>query len=166
MARPNPWRSQRLVYRAIEPEDEPFLVSMQEDAESWLNAVPFLATPRSTSQAKEARTEYFEKLCLLAVVICLPAPTSAQQMPKAPVDDKMNKPIPIGTVTLSSTELRRQQHRHSDMGIQLLRAYQGQGYGSEAIRWALRWGFRYGNLHRIELEAFEWNEGAYRLVGR
>jgi len=160
MARQNPWRSQRLIYRAIEPEDDALLVSIQEDAESWLNAVPFLATPRSKAQAMEARTDYFEK-CMLAVVVCLPAPASAQQIPNAPVDDKINKPIPIGVVGLSSLEPRRQQQRHSDLGIQLLRAYQGKGYGSEAIRWTLRWGFKYGNLHRIGIEAFEWNEGAY-----
>ena len=52
------------------------------------------------------------------------------------------------------------------IGIQVLQPYQGQGYGSEAIRWSLRWGLLYANLHRIEIGAFVFNEGAWKLYER
>ncbi len=44
-----------------------------------------------------------------------------------------------------------------------MKPYQGQGYGSEAIKWALRFGFRHCNLHRIEIGGFGYNTGALRL---
>ena len=41
--------------------------------------------------------------------------------------------------------------------------HQGKGYGSEAVQWALGWGFDMAGLHRIGIEAFSYNEGAMRL---
>jgi RimJ/RimL family protein N-acetyltransferase len=38
-----------------------------------------------------------------------------------------------------------------------------QGYGSEALRLALRWVFGEMNLHRIGVRVFEYNEGALRF---
>jgi RimJ/RimL family protein N-acetyltransferase len=49
------------------------------------------------------------------------------------------------------------------VGLNILAPYQGKGYGSEAIKWSLRWGFLHGNLHKIELGYFGWNTEAGRL---
>ena len=38
-----------------------------------------------------------------------------------------------------------------------------QGYGSEAIKWVLGWGFRIAGLHRIGVECFSYNAGAREL---
>ena len=57
-------------------------------------------------------------------------------------------------------------HRRSGIGLNILRQYQGQGFGTEAIKWALNWGFRYAALHRIELAAFGYNKGAIKLYER
>jgi RimJ/RimL family protein N-acetyltransferase len=54
-------------------------------------------------------------------------------------------------------------HRRSEIGISIVRAYQSQGYGSEAIKWVLRFGFRHCNLHRIAICTFEYNTGARKL---
>lgn len=54
------------------------------------------------------------------------------------------------------------------LGIELSPDAQGQGYGSEALRWALNWAFGMANLHRVQLEVYGWNESAiktYRKVG-
>jgi len=42
-------------------------------------------------------------------------------------------------------------------------AYQGKGYGEEALRWLLSTGFRHANLHRIEGSYFCDNLPAAKL---
>ena len=73
---------------------------------------------------------------------------------------------PIGEIHLNGSSPRTVHHRRSELGIDILPAYQGQGYGSEAIRWALEWGFKRTGLHKIRILAFEWNEGAWKLYRR
>lgn len=57
-------------------------------------------------------------------------------------------------------------HRNTEMGIDILPPYQGKGYGTEAIRWALEYAFHRAGLHKVRIRAFEWNEGAVRLYPR
>lgn len=73
---------------------------------------------------------------------------------------------PIGQIHLSNNSLRTQHHRRTEIGIDILPAYQGKGYGSEAIRWALDYAFRRANMHKVRIRAFEWNEGAVRLYAK
>lgn len=40
--------------------------------------------------------------------------------------------------------------------------YRGQGYGTEAIRLILEYGFKYRNLHNINLDLMSFNERAYK----
>lgn len=54
-------------------------------------------------------------------------------------------------------------HRRTEIGINITKPYRGSGYGTEAINWALDWGFRHAGLHRIGIGAFEYNEGACKL---
>ncbi|KAK5135457.1 hypothetical protein LTR08_005245 [Meristemomyces frigidus] len=154
----NPWRSARLVYTAIDTDDEPFLTVMRADASSFVNMNPAPPLPGSKKDIT-SEIEYFRDSCLLAVKICL--------QPAAPSPDEASpNPIPIGKITLTGLSPRTSHHRNSSIGISILNTYQGQGYGSEAIRWVLRWAFMYGNLHRIEIGAFAWNEGAWKLYER
>ena len=55
------------------------------------------------------------------------------------------------------------QHRFTELGVELLKGYQGQGFGSEAIKWCLDWAFNVAGVHRVGLRAFEWNYGARKL---
>jgi RimJ/RimL family protein N-acetyltransferase len=57
-------------------------------------------------------------------------------------------------------------HRNTEIGLGLTPAAQGQGYGSEAIEWALDWAFQSAGMHRVAVKAFEYNEGACRLYER
>ena len=66
----------------------------------------------------------------------------------------------IGNIELLSF---RQIHRRAELGVVLgEKAYWGQGYGSDAIRALLRFGFEELNLHRIQLRVYEDNERAIR----
>jgi RimJ/RimL family protein N-acetyltransferase len=160
---PNPWRSERLIYRAVEETDEAFLSSVSNDAEAFMNAAPVIPLPQGKASAKEFR-EMIGK-GLLAAIVCLPPPVNDTST-VAPGDEASTKPIPIGMVTLGAEDQKLQHHRRSEIGINLVAQYRSQGYGSEAIKWALRFGFMRCNLHRIQISGFGYNPGALKLYER
>lgn len=123
------WHSERLIYRAVEPEDEPLLSAISTDPEAFVNSAPFLPTPRS----KKSSTGYREWLdtMLVAAVICIPPPTDATITASNGVDTAATKPVSIGVVHLAGIELRSIHNRESHIGINIVRRYQGQGFGSE-----------------------------------
>lgn len=159
----SPWRSERLLYRAVETDDEPFLSSLSNDAEAYINAAPFIPFPQGKASAKGFR-ELLEK-CLLSAIICLPPPVTDPSA-AAVADDAAKNPIPIGIITLHAEDAKLSHHRRSEIGINLVQQYRGQGYGTEVIKWVLRFGFRRCNLHRIEISGFEYNAGALKLYER
>lgn len=55
------------------------------------------------------------------------------------------------------------EHRYGEMVITIDRAYQGQGYGRDAIQVILRYGFIHLELHRIEIKVYSFNERALYL---
>jgi RimJ/RimL family protein N-acetyltransferase len=52
--------------------------------------------------------------------------------------------------------------RTASLGVWLGKPYWGRGLGTDATRTLCRFGFRYMNLHRIELNVFAWNVAAVR----
>lgn len=54
-------------------------------------------------------------------------------------------------------------HRVAWIAIGLGREYWGQGYGTEAMRLMLRFGFTELNLHKVQLTVFSYNERAQAL---
>lgn len=172
------WRSQRLVFKGIEPEDDDFLFEMRTDSEACLNSGAFLPAPPRREGAKNYR-EFLQK-CSLAVIICLPSPSSPASSTPPPDAAKpparntapFTKPpketlIPIGDMHLrADSNPLAAHHRNAEIGIGIHRDYQGQGYGGEAIKWVLEFAFRRANLHRVGIGHFAWNEGAGRLYQR
>lgn len=66
----------------------------------------------------------------------------------------------IGQIDLHNIDWK---NRNAVLGIVIGRKeYWGQGYGSEAIRLLLDFVFMSLNLHRLELEVYEYNDRAYR----
>ncbi|KAI4151820.1 MAG: hypothetical protein LQ340_003264 [Diploschistes diacapsis] len=76
--------------------------------------------------------------------------------------------IPIGAMCLNPPHGAGAgaHHRSADVAIDIAPKYQNRGYGSEAIRWILEWGFMHAGLHRIGIRVLGWNEGALRLYQR
>ena len=156
----NPFRSSRLIYRAIEsPEDDAFFHSISQDPQAFANSNPALLKPVSKKASEESRKDYAEK-SLLGVLICLPTPSTSTE------DSSSSEAIPIGSISLTGHRSGQEHHRRSNIGVNVIAAYQGQGYGSEAIEWALSWGFLCAGLHRIGIGCFSYNEGARRLYER
>ena len=154
------WHSARLIYRAVEVEDEPFFTSLASDEEAHVNSSFFLPVTQGKRSGVRDR-EFFES-CRLSAVICLPAPavgTGAHE-------DTAGKPIPVGVVHVMPADVRQMHHRRDEIGINIARPYQRQGYGSEAIQWILSYAFRFMGLHKMEISAFGFNTGAVRLYER
>ncbi|KAI1798688.1 acyl-CoA N-acyltransferase [Daldinia bambusicola] len=153
----DPFHSDRLVYRAVnsEPSDIAFIHAIQRDAEAQSGSSYGLLRPES----KKATMEFMRHIekCLLGALICLPA---------MPLDGKEEEVIPIGLICLKPSSPNHAHHRSSDISIDIIKEYRGQGYGREAIRWALWYGFQMANLHRISIGTFSFNTGAMRLYER
>ncbi|KAF2723168.1 acyl-CoA N-acyltransferase [Polychaeton citri CBS 116435] len=150
----HPYRSERLWYRAVDtPEDDTLFQAINADPIAYENSNASNIRLPTRADAADFQKRFSEDV-LLGIVICLPPPAADI------------KPVPIGCISLSKPNPRMVHHRHSDIGIDILAQYQGQGYGSEAIRWTLQWGFARAGLHRIMIRAFGWNTGALRLYER
>lgn len=181
MASGNMFKSERLIYRAIEDNDEDldFLHSISLDAEGAANGNTVALVPPNKEATKRWRQSLETRI--LAVVMCL-APSDPDRdpagdakdetpSPKRPNENATSRPrprpTPIGLISLSGpTDVRTAHHRNANIGIDILPAYQRRGYGGEAIMWAVEWGFQVYGLHRIGIESFSHNEGAGRLYER
>jgi RimJ/RimL family protein N-acetyltransferase len=179
--------SSHLTYRAIEDNDEyrKFLhTAIQADPVTFAQSDNRLFRPQ-TNETSNSMTSSTSSKALLGVMICLQSsnldPSHQEQINKLEQavekhqsdDDlsghaaqKETKPISIGFLCLSGSSPGTQQHRNSNLGIAIAKPYQGQGYGSEAINWALDWAFNFGGLHSVSLLCFSFNTRAERLYER
>ncbi|KFY57446.1 hypothetical protein V496_06415 [Pseudogymnoascus sp. VKM F-4515 (FW-2607)] len=146
------FRSERLVYRGLEdtPRDKAFIHSILSDRASSESATNFLVKPASSVDVDSFMRGFRDTF--LGVLICLP-------IPSAPLT-----PTIIGFANLQHTT--HPHHRSCTMSIRISPEAQGKGYGSEAIKWVLEWGFMVAGLHRVSIGCFSFNEGARRLYER
>ena len=59
------------------------------------------------------------------------------------------------------------KNRDATLGIAMERRFLGKGYGTEAMKWAVGYGFKELGLHRVQLTVHETNEraiAAYKKV--
>ncbi|CAG7972270.1 unnamed protein product [Penicillium salamii] len=163
------FKSERLIYRAPEdtPEDKEFIHSSILNDQT-IQGMSTLRLSRPTN--KNAADEFIKTLqgFVLGVLICLPVTSEDNTTSETPSNQSI-KTIPIGHVNISNRfGPDTSHHRNAMLGISFAEGYRGQGYGAEAINWALDWAFQYGGFHRICLGAFSFNTNAlklYRKVG-
>ncbi|KFZ10388.1 hypothetical protein V501_05217 [Pseudogymnoascus sp. VKM F-4519 (FW-2642)] len=129
------FRSERLIYCGLEdtPRDKAFILSILSDRTSSESATNYLVKPASSADVDSFMRGFRE--AFLGVLVCIPNPSAPQT------------PSIIGYVNLQHTT--HPHHRSCTMSIRILPAAQGRGYGSEAIKWVLEWGFLVAGLHRI-----------------
>ncbi|KAK3325203.1 acyl-CoA N-acyltransferase [Apodospora peruviana] len=180
----NAWKSERLVYRAVEEDDadKAFIsIAMNGDPVSVSMGSFRMCAPGSLADA----SKFYEwtKNNPLRVLVCLPPSSTSPETssdtkmdtssPKDNSQDnnlgsrgsgaKEDKPKPIGLVLLFEPKgVEGRHHRSAMLGISLIPGYRGKGYGGEAANWAVDWGFMRGNFHRIGLTAFGHNPRAIR----
>ena len=148
------FRSERLLFRAIEKsaEEKAFIVTMMtDDPATYAQGTNLLLVPLRPEDIDKD----LERLSsvLLAVKLCL--------IPETPDGEaKM-----IGWLHLDGHAMTR-HHRSCQLGIMVSSQYQGKGYGTEAIKWALAWAFRIAGMHSVRLTCFSFNERAINLYKR
>ncbi|KAK4452424.1 acyl-CoA N-acyltransferase [Podospora aff. communis PSN243] len=163
----NAWKSERLVYRAVEDDDEDKLSLLElNDGEpsgmAMLNIKP-LAPGNKTSSDKFLT---WAKGALILAFVCLP-PEENQDQKAEGGEKKKPRPKPIGFLVMwYSRGAESAHHRTAEMGFGFGPQHRGKGYGTEAINWLLDWGFMRMGLHRVGLQAFEYNPEAIRLYKR
>jgi RimJ/RimL family protein N-acetyltransferase len=152
----NMFSSQRLTYRAVEntPADADLMHRIQSDYVALAGSESSLLKPMTREESEKHR-EYVAEKTLLGVIICL-SPSSTD-------DQATSTETAIGSIYLTAPRSGHGHHRNSHISLDILAAYQNQGYGTEAINWVLEWGFQIAGLHRISIETFSYNEGAQRL---
>ncbi|KAF2682959.1 acyl-CoA N-acyltransferase [Lentithecium fluviatile CBS 122367] len=150
----DPFMSARLIYRAIRvPEDDALFAAINDDRVGYMNSNASNVKLPTPSDATKFREKCAEEL--LAAVICLPA------------SEEPSKPgTSIGQIHLKGFPPRFMHHRNTEIGLDILPQWQGKGYGSETINWALEYAFLKVGLHKVRIRAFGWNEGAMRLYER
>jgi RimJ/RimL family protein N-acetyltransferase len=161
----NAFRSERLVYRAVEDTDfdkDWFHAQIQSDPVGFALGDSSLLRPQVKSRS-DAKLAEIQK-GLLGVIICLPAAADDAADPGS-----VPKPTPIGILDMDDdghADNYRHHHRLAELGIALAAPYQNQGYGGEAIRWATDWAFERANIHAVSLGCVEYNERGKHLYQR
>lgn len=172
----NGWNSQRLVYRALQDNDADHTFmhdAIAGDPVGFPLAYPEAFRPQSKTMTAGLIAGLRNKS--LSVVICLPPgnpndePGQRKQLPPQeriimiPSQAKSSIEVPIGILTLTAPIPETHQHRKTMLGISIVDAYQGHGYGPEAINWALNWAFKFGGMHRVGISCFGFNDRGQRL---
>ncbi|KAH7001259.1 acyl-CoA N-acyltransferase [Ilyonectria destructans] len=158
------FQSDRLVYRALEnnEEDRRFLHS-QIDNDPMNTALfdPRVIQPRTQKHVELLANTLTRST--LAVMVCLPPGT-----PLLDGNGFAGYERSIGFVVFGwgGTFPDQAHHRSITMSISLAATYQGKGYGTEAVNWALDWAFRFGGYHRVSLNTVSFNERAQHLYKR
>ncbi|KAM7197424.1 Acyl-CoA N-acyltransferase [Naviculisporaceae sp. PSN 640] len=175
------FHSRRLIYRAIDTTSDADLHLVSQslyDPVSQGFADPGLYQPHSASYAKSSIGSAIANGALIAVLICLPCDTSSAVFTSSPqgplvlpgtcVKNAQERGTPIGTMMLYKSPRHSTSHvrtaRLGGVGIQ--EEYRRKGYGEEAIRWMVNWGFRWAGLHRIELGVISYNTSAMGLYDK
>lgn len=178
------WQTERLTYRALEDND----VDRKFLQESFFGD-PSLFSLWCSREFKPKSKQYITDILAalmknrLSVIVCLRAdPISAvniganveqRENPHVEVNghtDEQRKgtptPTPIGLLELTPPRPERDHHRETMLGIAITDAFQGHGYGPEAINWGLDWAFKFGGLHRVGLTCYSFNDRGQKVYER
>ncbi|KII87923.1 hypothetical protein PLICRDRAFT_176678 [Plicaturopsis crispa FD-325 SS-3] len=84
-------------------------------------------------------------------IVCLPSEA-----------DPLAAGTPIGLVYLAGTDPALAHNRTTELSVFFGPRFHGQGYGTEAVRWALEMAFMRLGLHRVFLSTHGWHAAARR----
>jgi GNAT superfamily N-acetyltransferase len=168
----DPFRSKRLSYGAYNsPEHNEFFHSLQSEPLAFVSSCATLLRPVDRKFVDDVRKDLLEN-SLLFVIIYKVAENpnvskgrvfSSEGETGENSTNNSNDRIPIGSIFLKAESSDMRHHCCSELGVDIIKEYQGHGYGSEAINWVLDWAFRQAGLHRVELSVLGWNNRAKKL---
>lgn len=161
------WQSERLVFRATQPEDYEFLFhNIETDPVNVALSGPMLLKP----PLKKKPEDWFEKWkkndFLMDVIICLRPDVKVNERhfsSGAESQKDVDQPKPIGMINVTTKVYGTNPgSRACSLGIAIAAPYQNSGYGTEAVRWTVDWAFRRANMHSVHLGSIEYNKRAHR----
>ncbi|KAH8912444.1 acyl-CoA N-acyltransferase [Coniochaeta sp. PMI_546] len=160
------FRSDRLLYRAIEPNSEADRKFIYEELWSNPNVMGYgsldLMRPISMSEFGE-ELEKFVKSSILSVLVCLPNPASDEALNERVRTETSTSSTPIGVLFLSKSRSDSMPHLgRTHMGILMSERHQGKAFGAEAMRYGVDWAFRWANMNRVETGTPSFNERALK----
>ena len=139
------FETHRLVIRAFRPSDADIMLAMANDAEVQAQVTLDAVVPK-TETWKETPQKWADKPGLFVVV---ELKETGETMGSLSVNPGFTK------------------NRDATLGIALGKRFLGRGYGTEAMKWAVGYGFKELGFHRVQLTVNETNEraiAAYRKV--
>lgn len=154
------FQSTHLTYRAQtnSPEEKEFKRTLlTTDSATYAYSTSRLLAPPRPEDIENDMSGGSSNNTLLSVIIYLPSPSSSE--------DENEEETMVGCLSLDSHILTR-HHRTANLGIIMAPEYQGKGYGTEAINWALDWAFAIAGMHAVRLTTFSYNERAVRVYER
>ena len=170
------YTTDRLLLRAFEDEDKRDILALYND--------PSVARYISFDHLVPRDAAYFDTHirpsiagCLFHAVIVTREPANAPKLnPErdgaAPLVRNRAPPQPepeprtfVGEVSLSLAGCTA-KNRDVTLDIAIQQGMQGRGYGTEVLRWLVDYTFRALGMHRLSLDVFESNVGAYRIYKR
>ena len=153
------WRSERLVYKGVSETEECKSLLHRVMSDPVIDGLSTLSPPKPlTRKDSDKCVSNMIESSHIMLLICMPKvydedPDKGVSQRAVPTSGE-----PIGYIQLSKT-----RNRSGQIGLSLLPAYQGKGYGRESINQVLDWGFRWADLHRISIGTVSFNERAVHL---
>ncbi|KXJ84918.1 acyl-CoA N-acyltransferase [Microdochium bolleyi] len=158
------FQTKNLIYRALEntSADKKFIFdAVQSGTASSALACPVLFLPAQTQRSADW-VDSLLKSSLLAVVACLPG-SVPEWINDAPGSKEAKALVPIGLLTLSKSPDSIAHCRDTELGVFIAEPFQNQGYGAEAVGWALDWAFRFAGVHRVSANTIAFNTRSIHL---
>ncbi|KAL1674847.1 hypothetical protein EV122DRAFT_293173 [Schizophyllum commune] len=150
----NMYTTDRLLLRAYEDEDRRDILALYND--------PSVARYISFDHLVPRDAAYFDTHIRPAVIVTR-EPANAPKL--GPSRDGAATLTSVGEVSLSLAGCTA-KNRDVTLDIAIRQGMQGRGYGTEVLRWLVGYTFRALGMHRLSLDLFESNVGAYRIYKR
>lgn len=125
--------TQRLKFRALEPEDLTWLMELENDPSHWMVGDRQLPLSRAAFRAYiENASETLEQAGQFRWVI-----------------ENTEQNLQVGLLDLYAFSER---HQRASVGILIQPVHRGHGYAKEALNWLIEYASNVGHLHQIHAE--------------
>ena len=132
----NAYRSERLVYRAVENnEEDKSFVHTEINSDPVLVALASKRVVQPRDQRLAQKLVEMMQASVMGVLICPPAGGDDDSAAASNGDKKTAKPTPIGILVVEpgGIDAETARHRHVTLAISLAAPFRNKGYGTEAI---------------------------------
>jgi RimJ/RimL family protein N-acetyltransferase len=163
--------TEHLNLRAYRDSDIDLLLALWNDPRVQMTGTNDYNVPRSTKWATDVLVEQMQS-SLLAVIIEVKEVPLDSVRPESGVACPRNVRRPgdedrwpddekfVGYLLL---QMGTPKNRDANLAIALLPGWWGHGFGTEAVRWGVNYGFHNLGLHRVSLAVMDGNERAIQL---